>query len=118
MRAASQLFQHHARGERSRRRAAFLAALLLSTCLARFTNAGAPAEDNTAELATVVVTGEQPGPGLWKVSSGDHVLWILGTLSPLPKDIHWQSREVEDAIASAQEVIDPPHIKMDANVGF
>lgn len=75
-------------------------------------------EDDTAELPTVVVSGEQPGPGLWKVTSGDHVLWILGTLSPLPKNMHWQSREVEDAIASAQEMLDPPRIKVDANIGF
>lgn len=79
----------------------------------------APASaDNTAELPTVVVSGEQPGPGLWRVTSGDHVLWILGTLSPLPKNMHWRSREVEDAIASAQAVLDPPRIKVDANIGF
>ena len=78
----------------------------------------AQTDADTAELPTVVVTGEQPGPGLWKVTSGDHVLWILGTLSPLPKNMHWQAREVEEAIASAQEVLDPPHIKVDANVGF
>lgn len=79
----------------------------------------APASsDNTAELPTIVVSGEQPGPGLWKVTSGDHVLWILGTLSPLPKNMHWKSREVEDAIASAQEILDPPRMKVDANIGF
>ena len=78
-----------------------------------------PAEtNNPAELATIVVSGEQPGPGLWKVSSGDHVLWILGTLSPLPKGIHWQSKEVEETIASAQEVLDSPRIKMNAEIGF
>ncbi|HJT98977.1 MAG TPA: TraB/GumN family protein, partial [Rhodanobacteraceae bacterium] len=76
------------------------------------------AAPETAELPTVVVSGEQPGPGLWKVSSGDHVLWILGTLSPLPKDIRWRSREVEDVIASAQEILDPPRVKMDAHLGF
>jgi len=79
----------------------------------------APQEDAaTAELPTIVVSGEQPGPGLWKVSSGDHVLWILGTLSPLPKDIHWRSKEVEETVASAQEVLDSPRIKMNADVGF
>lgn len=71
-----------------------------------------------AELPTVVVSGEQPGPGLWKVSSGDHVLWILGSLSPLPKNIHWQAKEVEAAIASAQLVLQPPRVKVKADVGF
>ncbi|MET0230838.1 MAG: TraB/GumN family protein [Rhodanobacteraceae bacterium] len=89
------------------------AALLASWLLA------APALAQTAsELPTVVVTGEQPGPGLWKVTSGDHVLWILGTLSPLPKDMRWQSKDIEATIASAQAVLDPPRVKMDADVGF
>ena len=89
------------------------ASLLASWLLA------APALAQTAsELPTVVVTGEQPGPGLWKVTSGDHVLWILGTLSPLPKDMRWQSKDIEATIASAQAVLDPPRVKMDADVGF
>ncbi|MGV7186159.1 TraB/GumN family protein, partial [Xanthomonas axonopodis pv. bauhiniae] len=45
------------------------------------------------DLEAMVVRGVQPGPGLWKVSKGDHVLWILGTLSPLPKDLEWQATE-------------------------
>src|SRR5262249_8842598 len=73
---------------------------------------------SAAELPTVVVSGEQPGPGLWKVTSGDHVLWILGTLSPLPKNIHWQPKEVQDAIASSQEIIDAPSLKVNADLGF
>src|SRR5262249_39937863 len=43
----------------------------------------------------IVVSGEQPGPGLWKVTKGDHVLWILGTLTPLPKRMTWRSGEIE-----------------------
>src|SRR5690348_2085441 len=35
-----------------------------------------------ATLQTVLVRGSQPGPGLWRVSKGDHTLWILGTLGP------------------------------------
>jgi len=73
---------------------------------------------NTAELATIVVSGEQPGPGLWKVSSGDHVMWILGTLSPLPKNMHWQPKDVEAAIASADAVLDGPRVNVNADIGF
>ena len=54
----------------------------------------------------VLVTGEHPGPGLWKVSRGDHVLWILGTHAPLPKGLVWRSQEVELVMTDAQEVID------------
>ena len=79
----------------------------------------APAQDApSAELPTVVVSGEQPGPGLWKVSSNDHVLWILGTLSPLPKNMAWRSKQVEDVIAQSQAVLEPPRLKVHADIGF
>jgi uncharacterized protein YbaP (TraB family) len=63
-----------------------------------------PAPDTTT-LDTVLVTGEQPGPGLWKVSKGDHVLWILGAQYPLPKDMIWRAADVEKTIAQSQQVI-------------
>ncbi len=53
----------------------------------------------------VEVTGVRPGPSLWRVSKGDHVAWLLGTLDPLPKRMTWRSREVEDVVAQAQEVL-------------
>ncbi|MEP6633784.1 MAG: TraB/GumN family protein, partial [Luteimonas sp.] len=78
-----------------------------------------PVSDPTVvDLDTVVVSGTQPGPGLWKVSKGDHVLWILGTLSPLPRRMEWISGEVEKTIAQSQAVIDPPSVKLDTGIGF
>lgn len=53
----------------------------------------------------VEVTGERPGPSLWRVSKGDHVVWLLGTLDPLPKRMVWRSRDVEKVVAEAQEVL-------------
>lgn len=70
------------------------------------------------QMDTVVVSGEQPGPGLWKVSKGDHTLWVLGTLSPLPRDMHWKSHDVEAVISTAQEVIASPQVTVGANMGF
>jgi len=70
------------------------------------------------DAAPVVVTGVQPGPGMWKVTRGEHVLWVLGTLSPLPKAMQWQSRQVEDVLAQAQEVVAPPTIQVSAGGGF
>jgi hypothetical protein len=67
----------------------------------------------------VLVTGQQPGPGLWKVTrpdaEGEHVLWILGTHGPLPRKLDWRSRELESALATSQAVIAP--VAMDAKVG-
>lgn len=67
------------------------------------------------DLAAVRVTGVQPGPGLWKVTRGDHVLWILGSLSPLPKDMTWQSRDVDAAIAGSQTLLGPPSAGIDVS---
>lgn len=69
------------------------------------------------DLDTIVITGTQPGPGMWKVSKGDHVLWVLGTVSPLPKDMQWQSRDVEAVLAQAQEVIWAPSVSVTAKIG-
>ena len=74
--------------------------------------------DGIRTEATVVVTGEQPGPGLWLVRKGNHDLWILGTLNPLPAGMQWQSKQVEQVIANAQEVIRPPRVTLDVKAGF
>lgn len=70
-------------------------------------------------LAPVLVRGEQPGPGLWKVSSPQgHVMWVLGTLDPLPRDMQWQSREVFERLRGSQELLREPGIHLKANLGF
>jgi hypothetical protein len=70
------------------------------------------------ELDTVLVTGEHPGPGLWKVSKGDHVMWVLGTYGPLPRDMIWGAQNVEARIAESQEVLYPGAMQLDLDVGF
>jgi TraB/PrgY/gumN family len=76
----------------------------------------APALQTPASLDEVLVTGERPGPGMWRVSKGAHDLWILATLQPLPKNMTWRSQVVEQRIASSQVVISPPQV--DADIGF
>ncbi|MBD8897794.1 TraB/GumN family protein [Rhodanobacter sp. DHG33] len=72
--------------------------------------AAAPAHASTAAvtLAPVKVTGVQPGPGLWKVSKGGHVLWVLGMLTPLPEHMQWRSAPAERALAQSQELLEVP----------
>lgn len=70
------------------------------------------------DLETLVVHGVQPGPGLWKVSRDGHVMWVLGTVSPLPGGIEWQSGEVEAVIARSQAVLSPPSFAVHSDVGF
>jgi hypothetical protein len=65
--------------------------------------AGAPSPEN--DLEVVLVSGEQPGPALWKVSSGTHHLWILGEVTPAPRKLKWRSKQFETLLATSQEVI-------------
>jgi len=70
-----------------------------------------------ATLEEVLVTGQQPGPGLWKVTDegSGHVLWILGNHSPLPKKMTWRSHELEAVLATSQQLLAP--VSVDASVG-
>jgi len=79
--------------------------------------ASAPGPQAAAEeVQEVEVSGEQPGPRLWRVSKGDHVLWLLGTLDPLPRKMVWRSREVERVLGEVQEVIPTnPSVSVHAN---
>lgn len=64
--------------------------------------------DEIRDVAPVVVSGALPGPGLWKVTKGDHVLWVLGTQAPLPRRMQWHSGQVDEALAASQELIHAP----------
>ncbi len=82
------------------------AALTTGTTPAAATlTAPAPA---TTVLETVLVSGEQPGPGMWKVSKGDNVLWIVGIQTPIPKNMTWRAKKVEATVAKSQEIIGQP----------
>jgi hypothetical protein len=65
-------------------------------------------------LDTIVVSGIQPGPGMWKVSRDGRVLWVLGTLTPLPKRMEWSSLQVERRVAAAGVLLMPPTVSVDA----
>jgi TraB/PrgY/gumN family len=70
--------------------------------------ADTPADDTGAAPEQILVVGQRPGPGLWKVSKDDHVMWVFGTYGPLPKDMEWRSQRVESIVAQSQEVITEP----------
>jgi uncharacterized protein YbaP (TraB family) len=64
----------------------------------------------------VLVVGQRPGPGLWKVSKGDNVMYIFGKYGPLPTKMTWRSHEVEAILAKSQEYLTEPTAM--ATVGF
>jgi hypothetical protein len=74
------------------------------------------AEASDAVPATVVVEGRRPGPGVWKVSKGDHVMWVFGVYSPLPQKMEWDAARVERLVGKSQEVLTRPGARME--VGF
>jgi uncharacterized protein YbaP (TraB family) len=85
---------------------ATLVAALLCGAQSRAQVHTAPAAAEPAPASVEIeVTGERPGPRMWKVAKGDHVLWVMGTLEPLPKKMTWRSKAVEDVLAQSQEVL-------------
>lgn len=78
-----------------------------------------PGSPAVVDLAPVVVSGAQPGPGLWQVTAPNgHTLWILGTVTPLPAKLDWRADEVKAVIARADAVLGAPGWTFDADVGF
>jgi uncharacterized protein YbaP (TraB family) len=95
-----------------------LVLVLLACGSDRGAGAAAAATDAAPPEAVqeVEVTGERAGPRLWRVAKGDHVLWLLGTLDPLPRKMIWKSREVESVLGEVQEVIPTnPSVSVHAN---
>jgi hypothetical protein len=96
--------------------------MLRTSCLALALLLAAPAraQTDTAPAAvdtpgTVLVVGQRPGPGMWKISKGDHVLWVFATYSPLPVNMQWRSQQVEAVISQSQLYLSPP--TLGASVG-
>ena len=79
-------------------RTAFAAAILLTV---GSLSVDCRADQPPQVLDDVVVTGERTGPGMWHVRSGAGQLWILGSMSPLPKGITWRSTQVEQVLGGA-----------------
>ena len=90
--------------------------LLAVPAFAQVADQAAQTAEGDAVPATVVVEGRRPGPGVWKVSKGTHVMWVFGLYSPLPQKMEWDASRVERLVAKSQEVLSPPVAK--AHIGF
>jgi uncharacterized protein YbaP (TraB family) len=62
----------------------------------------------SALVEEVQVIARLPGPALWRVSTPNSQLWILGVAGPLPRRFEWDSRRVNTALVGARELILPP----------
>jgi uncharacterized protein YbaP (TraB family) len=90
-----------------------LGTLLLLSCYAAWAQSGEP--DTPVQEITVV--GQHAGPQMWRLTRGDHVVWILGTMEVLPKKMTWDSREVERVLGEVQELISDD-FSVTADIGF
>lgn len=75
-----------------------------------------PAADTERVLETAVV--RVPGPGMWKVRKGDNTLWVLGTVSPLPAGMAWNSSKARAVLKQADAVLAAPSVVVGADIGF
>src|SRR2546430_15540450 len=86
------------------RAAAGCALLLAGAAAARAQQPAPTADASTPSSETeIVVEGRHEGPRMWRVRKGDHTLWILGTISPLPKKMVWQPDAVQEVLRNTQE---------------
>lgn len=70
------------------------------------------------ELDEILVSGELPGPAMWKVSKDDHTLWIMGTLSPLPTKMTWRQKQAEEVIRASGEILGDSSSDWDMDLGL
>lgn len=57
-------------------------------------------------LATLLVAGPATARvALWEVDDGDTKIWLLGTIHALPAKVKWQSRSIDKAVESANELV-------------
>ena len=95
------------------------AAPAVAAPLAEATGPATPAAPSAiVDHAPLVVSGALPGPGLWKVRKEGHTMYVLATLSPLPKRMEWESGGVASVVARSQLVLLPPSFTLDSDVGM
>jgi uncharacterized protein YbaP (TraB family) len=63
------------------------------------------ADEPPPVMDDLVVTSERPGPGMWHVHRGAAQVWILGSMSPLPRGITWRSKQVEQVLDGTSQVL-------------
>jgi uncharacterized protein YbaP (TraB family) len=80
------------------------AVFIAASAAARVAGAAA-AEQPPPALDEIVVTAERSGPGMWHVHRDAANVWILGSISPLPRDITWRSKQVESVLESTSQVL-------------
>lgn len=77
-----------------------------------------PATAYATELDEILVRGELPGPAMWRVSKDGHSLWIMGTLSLMPRRMTWRQQKAEEVIRSSGEILGESTADWDMDLGL
>lgn len=108
----------------------FLKEFLFATAISATSLVSAPALAGSVETATladspnvvdldvVAVSGVRSAPRLWELSRDGKTLLIMGTLEPAPKQMIWNSSDVESRIAEAGLILAPPGVVVGTDVGL
>jgi uncharacterized protein YbaP (TraB family) len=85
--------------------------LALSVATALFALGAAPATPPVQDWSNteiVVVRPDHPGPALWHIVKDKSEVWILPTVSPVPKGMPWDTHEIESLLKGANALLLPP----------
>jgi len=88
-------------------------ALALSLVLGAPANAAPPnvADPEANVVEELVVVARHPAPAWWRVEKDGSVVWILGVLdTPIPKDMTWRRRELDEHLKGASALITGPRL--------
>lgn len=75
-----------------------------------------PTPSRTSTLTSVVV--RPAGPAIWKFQRGQKTIWVLGTYLPLPKDILFDTGDIERHVAQSQAVLGSHGLVTGDNIGI
>ncbi len=92
----------------TRLRPALLASAVAVFALGAAPAAAPPPTTDWSNVETVVVTPTVPGPVLWHVQKDNSEVWILATVTPVPKDLHWDTTGIADVMKGSNVLLLPP----------
>ncbi len=73
--------------------------------------AGQPGlQEDAIAIEEVVVIGRRPGPPLWKIAHGDHVLWLFGLVDPIPEELQWDEASLAHLFSEADVLLLAPSV--------
>lgn len=52
---------------------------------------------------------DQFGPAIWRISKDNHVLWVVGSVAPVQKDLKWNQENVAELMKTAQVFVAEPN---------